>query len=154
MSLPRLDPPALCRLLVVVLLAALAGYALRGASLRPARPADNIPALVAHLEQHGIALRVIPITLGSDLSGGAFLTRTTQGWKELSSWPRHPGHLSHWQGTVLVQPERIAVNRAETLASWQEGGLVYGQLLLFGDPALLAEIRAALGGAGQSARGR
>jgi hypothetical protein len=142
----RLDLPTPLRFLVVALLAALAGYLLRGArTVADQMPADSIPALVAHLEQHGIRLRVIPAIRDGDIYGGVFLTRTSRDWEQLSFWLRHPKHLPHWQGTVLVQPERNAQIRAEAPTSWGEGCLVYGQLVLFGDPDLLAEIRTALG---------
>jgi hypothetical protein len=137
----------LWRTLLVALLAALAGYGLRGALPRSAQqPADNIPALVAHLELRGIQLRVIASAQDGDVCAGAYLTRTSKNWEQLSFWPRDPRQLSHWQDTVLIQPEGNAQARAEALAlnNWQEGYLVYGQLILFGDPDLLAEIRTAM----------
>ena len=142
----RLNCQTLGRFLVVALIAALAGYALRGTAGSAApKPADSIPALVAHLEQHGLHLRVIPLARDGDVCMGAFLTRTTKNWEQLSFWLRQPEQLPHWQGTVHIQPESSAQARAEAVALWKEGCLVYGRLVLFGDPDLLAEIRAAVG---------
>jgi hypothetical protein len=146
MLLPRLNFPAVGRFPAIALLAALAGYTLRGtADSATQRPADSIPALVARLEQHGLHLRVIPTARDGDVCTGAFLTRPAGNWEQLSFWLRRPDQLPHWQGTVHVQPERSAQARAEATALRKEGCLVYGQLVLFGDPDLLAEIRAAVG---------
>jgi hypothetical protein len=146
MPVLRWDLPSLVRFVAVALLAAVAGYALRGpADTAAHKPADSVPGLVAHLEQRGIHLRVIPTARDGDVCEGAFLTRTTASWEQLSFWLRLPEHLPHWRDTVQVQPERNAQIRAEEQASWGEGCLVYGQLVLFGDPDLLAEIRTALG---------
>jgi hypothetical protein len=99
----RLTFPTLVRFLVVALLAALAGYALRGTADSAAhKPADSIPALVAHLEHQGIHLRVIPLARDGDVYMGAFLTRTTRKWEQLSFWLRQPEQLPHWRDTVHV----------------------------------------------------
>jgi hypothetical protein len=141
----RVKLPTLWRFLAVALLAGLAGYALRGV-LGPSvpRPADSIPALVAHLGKHGIQLRVIPIAHNGDVCRGAYLTRTSRDWDQLAIWARIPEHLPYWQGTVHVQPLPGPQARLEAQLSWGEACLVYGQLLLFGDPVLLTQIRAAL----------
>jgi hypothetical protein len=141
----RLNFPALCRLFAVALLGALAGYALRGpeGSAAP-RPVDTIASLVAHLEQRGIHLRVVADSHGGDIRAGAYLTRTNQNWEQLSVWVRIPQQLPHWRGTLHVKPQRSLLDRAEALANWKECCLVYGQLVLFGDPDLLAEVRAAV----------
>ncbi len=145
MPTPRWSLPTLWLSLIIGLLAALAGYLLRGAEARvPREPADSIPALVAHLERHGIHLRVIPSARDGDVCEGAFLTRTSRNWEQLSFWLRHPKQLSHWKDTVHVQVDGNARTRAETAAYLGESCLVYGQLVLFGDPDLLAEIRTAL----------
>ena len=146
MPILRWNLPTLWRTLLVALLAALAGYALRGAPARIAswQPTDSIPALVAHLEQRGIQLRVIPSARDGDVCEGAFLTRTSKNWEQLSFWLRNPEQLSHWQGTVHVQADGNDRARAETAASLGDACLVYGQLVLFGDPDLLAEIKAAI----------
>jgi hypothetical protein len=145
MPVLRWNLSTLWRSLLVALLAALAGYLLRGAPVRVARgPIDSIPALVAHLEQHGIQLRVIPSARDGDVCAGAFLTRTSKSWEQLSFWLRNPRQLSHWQGTVHVQADSNDRARAETAASLGDACLVYGQLVLFGDPDLLAEIRSAV----------
>jgi hypothetical protein len=134
------------RMPAVVLLAALAGYALRGlAHSASQKPPDSIAALVAHLEQHGIALRVVSTAHNGDVCEGAYLTRTSKDWDELSRLMRVPEDLSRWHSTVQVQPEHNTRFRTQARLSWGEGGLVYGQLVLFGDPKLLAEIRAAVG---------
>jgi hypothetical protein len=99
---------------------------------------------VAHLEQRGIRLRVIPSARDGDVCEGAFLTRTSRSWEQLSFWLRNPKQLSHWQDTIHVQVDGNAHARAETAASLGESCLVYGQLVLFGDPDLLGEIRTAV----------
>jgi hypothetical protein len=146
MFFPRAKFPSGWRLLAVALPAALGGYALRGLADKAGhKPADTIPALVAHLEQRGLHLRVIAVVHDGDVRGGVFLTRTSKDWERLSRPRRAPDQLSRWQGTVQVQPEHNTWVRREARRSWGEGGLVYGQLLLFGDPDLLAQIRTALG---------
>jgi hypothetical protein len=60
-------------------------------------------------------------------------------------WGRIPGQLPHWQSTVHVQPLSGVQAPLEAKAFWGEACLEYGQLVLFGDPALLAEIDAAVG---------
>jgi hypothetical protein len=141
----RVKLPTLSRFLAVALLGFLAGYSLRGVlgPLVP-RPADSISALVAHLERHGIPLRVIPIAHNGDVCRGAYLTRTSKDWDQLVMWGRMPGHLPHWQGTAHVQPLPGPQARLEAQLSWGEACLMSGQLLLFGDPVLLTQFRAAL----------
>jgi hypothetical protein len=142
----RVKLPTLWRFLAVALLGILAGYALRGvADSTASKPADTVPALVAHLEKHGIQLRVIPTARDGDICEGAFLTRSSKDWEQLSVPFRIPEQLPRWQGTVQVQPVSNTLYRTEARLSWGKGGLVYGQLVLFGDPALLAEVRAAVG---------
>jgi hypothetical protein len=141
----RVKLPTAWRFLAVALMAGLAGYALRGVGgPNASKPVDSIPALVAHLERRGIALRVIATARDGDICEGAFLTRTSKDWEQLSIPFRIPEQLSRWQGTVHVQPVSNTLYRTEARLSWGKGGLVYGQLVLFGDPELLAEVRAAL----------
>jgi hypothetical protein len=131
-------------LLAVALLGAVAGYGLRGVVDTAPKPADTIPALVAHLQQHGILLRVVPDARDGDICAGAYLTRTSKDWDQLVMWGRIPGQLPHWQGTLHVKPDDNAQLRAELLARSKGGCLVYGQLLLFGDPDLIEDVRKAL----------
>jgi hypothetical protein len=147
MSLVQSRFRPMLRLLAVALLGAVAGYGLRGVVDTAApRPADSIPALVAHLQQHGIHLRVVPDARDGDVCAGAYLTRTSKNWEQLSFWLRIPEQLPHWEGTIHVKPEDNTQLRAELLANCKGGCLVYGQLLLFGDPDLIEEVYKAVTG--------
>jgi hypothetical protein len=138
-------------MLAVALLSALAGYAAHRSADRTAHlPDDTVAALVAHLEQRNFHLHVIADSHGGDICAGAFLSRTFLNWDQVSTCGRFPERLPerlpgrlHWQGTIHVKPSKADV-RAWALAHWKESCLVYGQLVLFGDPELLAEVRAAL----------
>jgi hypothetical protein len=140
------------RYVAVALLAGLAGYTLHHLpGWAVGQPADSIPALVAHLEQHGTLLRVVPVANNGDVCGGAYLTRTSKDWDQLSRLMRVPEDLPRWQGTLLVLPEHNTWFRTQARLSWGNGGLVYGRLVVFGDPALLAEVRAVLAAPGPKA---
>jgi hypothetical protein len=138
--------------LVLVLVAALlGGLALFTWSARkptlvsvPFSEAEDIPALVARLEAHGIRLRLVPTNrTGPVTFENAFLTNTPQTWEELNSLAKIPEHVERWRGTLYC--ERLPNSRDTSY--WGHCGMQVGPFLLFGDPDLLDQVRLALQGA-------
>ncbi len=136
---PRLD--------YVVLGAALVLPGLYLARRPPAPPpAAPVPALLARLQATGLRLHQVPVdNLNRDLRNGVYLCDGPREWEQVAGLPVDARHAARWRGVVLVQAPRpcLAVPD-ELLQSWAECGHRDGPFIFFGDPALLARLKAAL----------
>jgi hypothetical protein len=106
----------------------------------------DITDLVEHLRGAGLSFRVVAAEQGKP-GHRAYLTTTAATRRELDRLMKVPERLADWQGTVYCErhthdEENLRVRRG----LWGSGCLEAGPFLLFGDPDLLAEIRAALFG--------
>jgi hypothetical protein len=105
--------------------------------------APDIPGLVGRLRTAGLGLRVVPTGRNAKPDHNAYLTATGKGFEQLHAVPRMPEFIGDWRGTVYC--ERLYSQRARQEA--RQGGdycLLAGPFLIFGDPELLARIRACL----------
>ena len=135
------------RLERLVLGAALMLPALYVAGRRPAPPPGApIPALLARLEAQGLQLHAVPAdNRNRDLRNGVYLCEGERVWDQVARLPADPSRAGSWRGVVLIQAPRpsLAVP-AEQLRDWGPCGHQDGPFVFFGDPALLARLKAAL----------
>jgi hypothetical protein len=125
-----------------------AGFAATGwwhGAAYDALPNDaTIEDLVARLQERGVQLRVVPVMENGPVRGGVFLTTTDRSWHDLNRMAMLPENIDDWQGTVYVA--RIGARPAGDDWLWQWGDCAdhIGPLVVFGDAALRARIKAAL----------
>jgi hypothetical protein len=118
---------------------------LAGSDRRARQPADieTVPEVVGRCYCSGLELHVVPIA-SQGMSQGVYLCRTPHGRDDLERLT--VGNWTGWDGIVKVQsmaPEAPCINEP---AWFRSGNAVrFGRILLLGDPALLAEVCAALG---------
>jgi hypothetical protein len=136
-----------------VALAVLAGLAvavLWGARSAPERTLAfmdgwDVPDLVAHLEGRGLKLHLSPTAAGRKANADAYLTTAARPEAELYGLVKDTSTMRPWAGVVYCERLRNPADRQIVLEWWGDCGLQSGHFVLFGDPALLARIRNALG---------
>jgi hypothetical protein len=113
---------------------------------RPRPPLPQSPTqLIARLEEAGVRLRVVGVSRNAnDLDNGLFLCATERSWEELAL-TRSGSCGERWVGVVHVQ--RLPDEELATywLADWGRFGASVGGVVVFGDPAIISRIQAALG---------
>jgi hypothetical protein len=111
-----------------------------------AAPADlNGPQLVERLRAQGICLHVFPVKCDTkDLDHGFYLAELPGARHSLVNLVRDPGFVDRWTGVVFVERRWPQESVQPALQRWGSCGLFAGRLVLFGDPKLLARIRAAV----------
>jgi hypothetical protein len=117
-------------------------------SRKPASESMNawsIPEMVAHLRAAGIEFRVVPTQHGEATAHNAFLTTTSQDWKELNLLPKHSQDIARWRGTIYVEKGRADEDWFVRTQLWGDCCLVAAPFIFFGDRSLLARVRQALG---------
>jgi hypothetical protein len=101
--------------------------------------------MIQYLEERGLGLRAVPTDRnGKTWRRNAFLTRTDQGWDQLSALSKSVGKIDRWRGTVYCERMQQPEEREILSRLWGDCGLIAGPFVFFGDPDLLAEIREAL----------
>ena len=132
---------------VLVLLLGLCGVLGRWLAATPAVPIDRweVKDLVARLDDQGVRVRSVPVMHDGPLAGGAFLTTTSRSWEELNAMRIMPERIGDWDGTVYCARKSGGLSGDPRPGCWGECGECDGPFLFFGDPALRARIRAALG---------
>jgi hypothetical protein len=111
----------------------------------------DVPQLVRHLRNRGLALRLVPTGQAARISDKAYLTATELGFADLNLLLMVRDHAARWSGAVYCERVRPAGSRDDQVLLWGDCGLSVGPFIFFGDPRLLREIRAALEGGGQDA---
>src|SRR5262249_56438830 len=89
-------------------------------------------------------LRVVPVPYYGAGDPGAYLTRTALPPERLRELARLPERGPAWAGTVYCEEARARWALGALADTWGEYGLFLGKFRFFGDPALLAEVAAAL----------
>jgi hypothetical protein len=102
----------------------------------------DIEDLVAHLHRNGLEFRAVPTAEEGPLNLGAYLTTTEKPWERLNCLHASPEFIADWEGTVYCT--LTSKGGITPLGPWGDYGLRVGPFLFFGDPELLARIRAAL----------
>jgi hypothetical protein len=143
---PALAPALL--LLAVVGAAAVAG---NWVSSEPAAPAGpdmrgwDVADLVRHLESRGLRFHVCPTRENGPTRWNAYLTRQQRPWEDYGRHGVDPRRIARWYGVVYCQCEGREDARDFEVPRWGMFGLWARPFVFFGDPSMLAEIRAALG---------
>ena len=145
MRLPRAHWILLAGFVASVLLAAALGQ--RTASPRtPPLPLNDwdIPQLVDYLHRAGIRLHVAPTAKDGVVQNTAFLTTTERTWYELNRLRKDAKQLDPWQGILYC--ERLELDEMWRVMAdqWGDFGWSAGPFLFYGDPELLARVRAVL----------
>jgi hypothetical protein len=137
---PRLDRLVLGAVLVLP--------ALYVAGRRPAAPApgDALPALLARLEARGLRLHAVPAdNRNGDVRRGVYLCDRRREWEQVAGLPVGTRRAERWRGVVLAQTSSDFLTIPdEAVRSWGASGHRDGPFVFFGDPALLARLKAAL----------
>jgi hypothetical protein len=105
----------------------------------------DIPRLLDYLNGQGLGLRLVSTRQDGVIGPGAFLTVTGRGWADCNRLAKDPRRLGAWRGTLYCERGPGGEAQADLARQWGEGGLAAGPFLFFGDPQLLARVRAALG---------
>jgi hypothetical protein len=132
-------------LLVAALLAAWAGRRPVGPA-RPVGPLDDwdIPRLVAYLNGQGLGLRAVSTQKEGTVGPTAFLTATGQEWDDFNRLPKDARRIGRWRGILYCERGAGGEARSGLIRQWDDRSLEAGPFLFFGDPDLLALVRAAL----------
>jgi hypothetical protein len=102
---------------------------------------DHLPGVLSRLRQRGVALHLYtPEGAHGEVGHALYLTAEPREIADLKALPRAPDRLARWQGAAFA--EELAEPAQQGLEG--PGALHYGRVLFFGDPELLARIRAAL----------
>ena len=104
----------------------------------------GIPELADYLHRAGIRLHVVPATKDGVLQDTAFLTTTERSWHELNRLRKDAKQLAPWRGILYC--ERLEHTKMRTVLEeqWGDYGWSAGPFLFYGDPELLARVRAVL----------
>lgn len=145
--------PALVALTVLVGLAVVAAH--WGARSAPEHSEVcmdgwDVCDLAGYLEGRGLRLHLSPTGPGGNASSIAYLTTAATPGAELYWLPKDTRTKHCWAGVVYCERLRPPEDREGVVESWADCGLRAGPFVFFGDPALLAGIRTALGDANAS----
>jgi hypothetical protein len=101
----------------------------------PRSIADLVTRCEAQLSLHPVAA-----SKGGNPSAGVYLCREAGRRREELPAARQREFLSEWRGVVLVVRLTTDSDFALRLKEWGDAAAVVGELLVWGDPALVAEI--------------
>ena len=130
---------------VSVLLAAALGQ--RTASPRtPPLPLNDwdVSELADYLDRAGIRLHVMPAAKDGGVQNTAFLTTTERSWHEFNLLCKDGKQQGPWQGILYCERVNGDEMRRELADQWGDFGWSAGPFLFYGDPELLARVRAVL----------
>jgi hypothetical protein len=148
--------PALVALLVLIGLAGAATYwRARPAPKRSEVCMDgwDVHDLAAYLQDQGLRLHISPTSAHRDARTNAYLSTTAKPLAELYWLAKDRRKMDPWAGVVYCERPRRYETVSYAVDSWAECGLRADPFVFFGDPALLARIRTALGAESASSTG-
>jgi hypothetical protein len=133
----------------------LAGLIGPGLSRRPATDPNGEPALidmggwwvselVRHLERKGLGLHAVPDSERGRITINAFLTRGEKPWNELARLHKDSASVHQWRGVVYCEQAANPTTFEHRVRFWGDGCTPAAPFIIFGDPDLRKEIRAAL----------
>jgi hypothetical protein len=145
-SLPSRALALVAAPLLIVALAGLREWRRGGAEARGPDLSDwDVPRLLEHLRARGMTFRPVSASAKGGATHNVFLTTTDKDWLELTSPPKVVERIDSWQGTLYCERIDHPGSRDVQLALWGDCCLVAGPFLFFGDRAMLAQVRDALG---------
>jgi hypothetical protein len=104
----------------------------------------SLADLTRHMASKGLRLRPVPTAWRGRIGQNAFLAARERAWEELNRLPKDPAEIGRWSGVVYCERVTGAGTLDEEKESWGGRVLEIGPFAFFGDPDLLARIRAAL----------
>jgi hypothetical protein len=140
-------------LMVLVVLVGLAGAATYWRARTAAKRCEvcmdgwDVHDLAGYLEGRGLRLHLSPTSARGDARTNAYLSTTVKPIAELYWLAKDRTAMQRWAGLVYCERPFSYDRVAYAVESWGECGLRAGPFVFFGDPALLARIRTALGDA-------
>jgi hypothetical protein len=99
--------------------------------------------LLRHAQSRGLRLHPTPTGLGRPLHRNAFFSERDTTWDRLNVLPKDPAAIARWAGVVYCERVTELGVTEEEVESWGEYALAIGPFVFFGDPELLARLRAA-----------
>jgi hypothetical protein len=98
------------------------------------------------LASRGLVLTAVPGSrTGENADLALFLCEGERTWEQLSWLNPRPDLAEKWKGVLLARPVKgLTREGPDGIDSWGDCGLVVGEVVLFGDPALIARVRKAL----------
>jgi hypothetical protein len=113
----------------------------------------DVHDLAGYLEGRGLRLHISPTSARGDVRTNAYLSTAPKPIAELYWLAKDRRAMQRWAGVVYCERPPRYETVAYAVDSWAECGLRVGPFVFFGDPALLARIRTALGAESSSRTG-
>jgi hypothetical protein len=104
----------------------------------------GVPELADYLQRAGIRLHVVPATKDGVVGDTAFLSTTANSWPELNRLRKDANQLARWRGILYCERLEHKKMRRVLEEQWGDYGWSAGPFLFYGDPELLARVRAVL----------
>jgi hypothetical protein len=104
----------------------------------------DVPRLAEHLNEQGLGLRLVAAGEGAAVARKAYLTRTGKGAADFNLLAKDPGQAHVWRGSLYCERGPAGADWSQLRRQWGGCCLAAGPFILFGDPDLLAQARAAL----------
>jgi hypothetical protein len=106
----------------------------------------DVPRLAAHLNARGLGLRVVSVSQDGTNNLAAYLTTTDKRWEDFNRLTRDPLQLDRWRGTLICERDSRGDVWSDRIGPSDDGYLIVGPFLLYGDRDLLDRVRAAFTG--------
>jgi hypothetical protein len=113
----------------------------------------DVHDLAGHLEGRGLRLHLSPTGPGANTRINAYLSTTAKPRAELYWLAKNRRTMDPWAGVIYCERLRHPEDREGVVESWADCGLRAGPFVFFGDAALLARIRTAVGAESSSSTG-
>jgi hypothetical protein len=94
------------------------------------------------LQRHGIDVQVMSTRKDGGESDSVYLLAKDRDWNYLNVLSKNPARIDEWRGILYV--ERIGRDPDALVEQWGELCMIVESFILYGDPALLEQVRSAL----------
>jgi hypothetical protein len=106
----------------------------------------DVPRLAAYLNARGLGLRVVSTSQDGTNNLAAYLTTTDGRWEDFNRLTRDPRQIDQWRGTLICERASLPEVWKDRIGPSEDGYLIVGPFLLYGDRDLRDRVRAALRG--------
>jgi hypothetical protein len=104
----------------------------------------EMPDLLRHLQARGVRFRAVPTAGKGTIAANAFLTAQDRPWADLDALMKDQRTIARWKGVVFCERIPFPEARIWEVECWGPCGLWAYPFIFFGDPQMLAQLRAAL----------
>jgi hypothetical protein len=94
------------------------------------------------LQRHGIDLQVVSTRKDGGESDSVFLLAKPRDFGDLNVLSKNPSRIREWDGVLYC--ERIGRDPDALVEQWGANCMIVEPFILYGDPALLEQVRGAL----------